>query len=291
MTSESEPRSALWRWATENGVPREGTEDELVEQLASGQLPGFALVWKMGWAEWLPAMQVAELAVALPFEPISGRLTPRPSNMPGMVPPIPVSEYPRLRLLAKQSLRQTRPSFLPPGGRAGQRGPQAAQYGVAVQFDGPEHEVITSQVPADALLEAARAMTEPSPPLNLGLAAAVDRGSEQGRASGSGLHSRWALEAEEEEAPSSGPVSKSAPPLAAEFGLQGLIDDEPETRNWPVWIRSYGLWIALAALVIGLGVSFAARWLLAPVSSDPGEQQTTSQPTLSQPTLSQPVKP
>src|SRR3954453_405897 len=106
MTSEREPCSALWRWATENGLPREGTEDELVEQLATGQLPGFALVWKMGWGEWLPAMQVAELAVALPFEPIPGRRTARPSNMPGVVPPIPVSEYPRLRLLAKQSLHQ-----------------------------------------------------------------------------------------------------------------------------------------------------------------------------------------
>jgi hypothetical protein len=275
MTSESEPRSALWRWATENGVPREGTEDELVQQLASGQLPGFALVWKMGWGEWLPAMQVAELAVALPFEPLSGRRTPRPSNVPGAVPPIPVSEYPRLRLLAKQSLRETRPSFLPPGGRAGQRGPQAAHYGVAVQFDGPEHEVITSQVPEDALLEAARAMTQPSPPLNLGLAAAMERVQEHGRSSGSGLHSRRELEAEEEEAPSSGPISKSAPPLAAEFGLQDLIDDEPESRNWSVWLRSYGLWIALAALVIGLGISFAARWLLAPVSSDAGEQRTS----------------
>ena len=72
------------------------------------------------------------------------------------VPPVPVSEYPRLRLLAKQT-----------------------QLGVATEFECPEREVITSEVPAAALEEAARVMTEPSPPVDLGLDLAVTRASQR----------------------------------------------------------------------------------------------------------------
>ena len=44
----------LWSWAVEDGEPQMGTEEALIRQLASGQLPPYALVWREGWGEWLP---------------------------------------------------------------------------------------------------------------------------------------------------------------------------------------------------------------------------------------------
>ena len=144
-----------WRWATEQGEPQEGSEHELIRQLASGKVPPYALVWKAGWGEWLPAMQVAELAaLAFPVASVAGTRSARPSSIPGDIPPVPVSEYPRLRLLAK-----------------------AHPLGLPLHQECPEQEVITSEVPAAAMLQAARVMTEPSPPANLGLDVAVERAS------------------------------------------------------------------------------------------------------------------
>jgi hypothetical protein len=48
-------------------------------------------------------------------------------------------------------------------------------------------------------------------------------------------------------------------PLAAEYGLQGLLDEAAPQRNGTSWWRAHGLWIALAAITLGLGVTFALR--------------------------------
>lgn len=239
-----------WRWATEDGEPQEGSESELIQQLASGQVPPYALVWRAGWGEWLPAMQVAELAaVAFPVASVAGTRSARPSSIPGSIPPVPVSEYPRLRLLAK-----------------------AHPLGLPLSQECPEQEVITSEVPAAAMLQAARVMTEPSPPANLGLDVALERASRRPEATlpftpGS---DEW----------SSPPPSCPAPPLAAEFGLQGLIEaGEPKGPSTPPWLRAQGLWITLLALALGLGALFAVRWFAAsrrqatssvPGPADPG---------------------
>jgi hypothetical protein len=50
----------------EDGIEHPCTEAELTFALSSEQLPVYTLVWKQGWPEWLPAMQVAELSWALP---------------------------------------------------------------------------------------------------------------------------------------------------------------------------------------------------------------------------------
>lgn len=280
MTSEIKPLPVLWRWVTENGVPQEGSREELAEQLASGTLPSFALVWRAGWGEWLPAMQVAELASALPFAPLSERRSARPASDPSAVPPVPISEYPRLRLLAKQASSLSRPPpvlGLRQGGAA-----FALQPGVAVAFECPERDVVTSQVPAEALLQAARVMTEPTPPLDLGLEAALDAPA-SGRRGPSPFPPRVlppdALSAEPF-APA--PPSRAALPLVAEFGLEELIDPTPK-RSWALWIRAHGLWVAVGTMVFWLIVSFGARWLSAPdapgSSADPQfAPETTLQP-------------
>jgi hypothetical protein len=75
-----------WRWVLEDDEPHVGTEDELIRQLASGRLPPYALVWRQGWGEWLPAMQVEELSEAFPEAASIGTRTPRPSSIPGVPP-------------------------------------------------------------------------------------------------------------------------------------------------------------------------------------------------------------
>ncbi len=227
MTSKADVSPALWRWATENGEPHTGSEEDLVRQLASGQVPPYALVWKEGWGEWLPAMQVEELSVAFPVHRVPGTRTARPSSVPG-IPPVPVSEYPRLRLLAKET-----------------------PLGLYSDAECPEREVITSEVPAAALKEAVRAMTEPSPPLNLGLYTGTDRGSGRPEHLTPLLPNEdWLI-----------PPSRPALPLAAEFGLQGLLEQSaPKRSGWPFWLRAHGLWIALGIITFGVGAVFAVRW-------------------------------
>jgi hypothetical protein len=227
MTSGLELELSLWRWATEEGQPQQGTEQELVRQLATGQVPPYALVWRAGWGEWLPAMQVPELAVAFPVRGAAPR-TARPSTIPG-VPPVPVSEYPRLRLLAKQT-----------------------PLGLLTESDCREREVITSEVPAAALLEAARVMTEPSPPRDLGLDLAVARASMRPEE-----FTPYLTPSGQRSIP---PSSRSALPLAAEFGLSELLDVPGQRpHSWAFWLRAHGLWLAALAVALGLAALFGAR--------------------------------
>jgi hypothetical protein len=257
-----------WQWVLEDDEPQVGTEDELIRQLASGRLPPYALVWRQGWGEWLPAMQVEELSEAFPEAASIGTRTPRPSSIPG-VPPVPISEYPRLRHLAK-----------------------AAPFGWPDGFEeGEEHEIITSEVPAAALIEAARVMTQPSPPRDLGLhealrASRVPDGPSPSRPPQSyppqsyppqsyppqsyplqsyPLQSYPPSRSLEDRIPPSGP----ALPLAAEFGLQGLLDEAAPRQSGAAWLRVYGLWIALAAIGLGLALTFGARHLWVPEAAAP----------------------
>jgi len=277
---------APWHWVVEGAEPRTGTEDELVQQLSSGRLPPYALVWREGWGEWLPAMQVEALAEAFPDAGLGlagfGKRAARPSVIPG-VPPVPVSDYPRLRHLAKAS-----PLGWPDG------------------FEGPEEEVITSEVPAVVLQEAARVMTQPTPPRDLGLQEAIERASRLPPERASRLpperpallppelvpselvpSERSALEpfAPErssqlppehsalialERSPAAyrveerTPVSGPALPLATELGLQALIAEATPARSWAHWLRAHGLWLALGLGLLGVGITFGLRWFGVP---------------------------
>jgi hypothetical protein len=278
-------RQALWHWVVEGAEPCTGTEDELVQQLSTGRLPPYALVWREGWGEWLPAMQVEALAEAFPDAGLGnplGKRTARPSVIPG-IPPVPVSDYPRLRHLAKAS-----PLGWPDG------------------FEGPEQEVITSEVPAVVLQEAARVMTQPTPPRDLGLQEAIERASRLPPERASRLPDRPALLPPEhlaseylasERSPSESflpepssserpsqlppehsvlialdrsplasrveertPVSGPALPLATELGLEALIAEAAPARSWAHWLRAHGLWLALGLGLLGVGVTFGLRW-------------------------------
>ncbi|MEY2937196.1 MAG: hypothetical protein RL033_7945 [Pseudomonadota bacterium] len=64
-----------------------------------------------------------------------------------------------------------------------------------------------------------------------------------------------------EPAPRSVRNSQAAPPLAEELGLDHLLADFNPRRSWSLWLRSYGVWIVAALLVLWLVVTFAASWL------------------------------
>jgi hypothetical protein len=116
-------------------------------------------------------------------------------------------------------------------------------------LDVPERDVITAQVPTVALLEAARAMTEPEPPADLGLYREEYRAQEDSADLS-------------DEPPRSSRISKPALPLAAEFGLEHLIEtDAKPARSWSMWLRAHGPWIAAGMLALWLIASFALHWL------------------------------
>jgi hypothetical protein len=93
-----------WHWVSEDGSEREVSEDELIAGLSSEHVPVYALVWREGWGEWLPAMQVAELSWALP----AGRAdTPRKPGAGSQQKPIPnLASYPQLRQRAQKVREQ-----------------------------------------------------------------------------------------------------------------------------------------------------------------------------------------
>ena len=234
MVSPMSASPPLWRWAVEGGEPQVGTEDELLQRLSTGRVPPYALVWREGWGEWLPAMQVAALGEAFPELTGVGTRTARPSSIPG-IPPVPISEYPRLRHLAR-----------------------VAPLGWPDGFESPEdeEEVITSEVPAAVMLEAARVMTQPSPPRDLGLQEAV-RASRLPPERPSGLPRDART-----------PASSPALPLATELGLGALLAEAAPARSGAQWLRAHGLWLALGLVplgfvALGLAATFGSRWLAA----------------------------
>ena len=170
--------------------------------------------------------------------------------------------------------------------------------------------MITTPVPTVALLAAARAMTQPEPPADLGLERAVResqlppmptvgesilvdalagdsepplfseplfseppsserlrRGDGAGRRAkrsrdGQLLPSEpFEFELSSRPRGSSPTNSQAAPPLAEELGLDHLLTDFKPRRSGAAWLRTYGVWIVAAGLVLWLIVTFAARWL------------------------------
>jgi len=108
-----------WRWVGEDGVQTTVPESDLITRLSSEELPNYTLVWRKGWLEWLPAMQVEELAWALPpgkaDEPVKAR-----TKEGAAVPPAPpLYRYPVIKRRAG-NLRSDRP---------GARGPAAPRPG------------------------------------------------------------------------------------------------------------------------------------------------------------------
>jgi hypothetical protein len=90
-------------------VEKPVAEQELIAELSAESLPNYTLVWKKGWLEWLPAMQVAELAWALPSGKADDPVKPR-ERQEALVPPAPpLYRYPVLKRRAA-NLRSDRPA-------------------------------------------------------------------------------------------------------------------------------------------------------------------------------------
>lgn len=239
--TKTEAARGAWAWATEHGAPERASAEQLVSWLARGELPPHTLVWKPGWGEWLPAVQVAELSAAFPNVTPgnwrAARWTREPSWAP---PPVPVAQYPRLRLLAKDVVGRTTTapfSIVPqsvapaPGGRRALR-----------DLDRVQHDLVTSQVPVAAMLEAARAMKRLNPdvPRHRALEARVE------------AQPALELSASRRLDVGTGSVAprRTLSPLALELGFPALL--EPEAYEPPSSVsRRYGLWLTLVALAAG----------------------------------------
>jgi hypothetical protein len=146
---------------------------------------------------------------------------------------------------------QTKPRLAPWGWHApnGNSGLHRRPAGSLPRSSQAEHDAITTPVPTVALLQAARAMNEPEPPADLGLYSPVQGQPVAAEQSSEG-----------EEPPHSS--SRRSGSLAADYGLEHLIADEakPGRTGWG-WMRSYGLWIVAALLLLWLSASFLMRWL------------------------------
>jgi len=233
---EANHDAAQWAWATEHGAPEWASTEQLVSWLARGELPPHTLVWKQGWGEWLPAMQVAELAAAFPRVTAGSRRVARAAASETAPPAVPVAHYPRLRLLAKDVLSE---SPLPP---SAQLAPAQAERRAFRDRDQLQKDLVTSQVPAAAMLEAARAMKQLGTPMT---------GSSTER------WSRLQLGTFGEQPPAApAPPSSPAPSRASNtlsphaVELAAPAAPQPLPRRAPAQpSKRYGRWLVVGALV------------------------------------------
>jgi hypothetical protein len=243
--------SVVWAWATEHSAPERATTRELVSWLARGELAPHTLVWRPGWGEWLPALQVAELAAAFPqLTPGNRRkaqAAPAGSNLP---PPVPVGHCPRLRLLAKDVVTGSSPFTSVSQGLAPARAGRRSFH----DLDELQQDVVTSQVPAAAMLEAARAMKALGPAVSRSERwSQLDLGTFGESPPRSGAGERGARSVPEHPRPASSPPGRTLSPHALELDFSTLAEPELELP----WgrRRRYGPWLALGLLVgSGLGL-------------------------------------
>ncbi|HTA90585.1 MAG TPA: GYF domain-containing protein [Polyangiaceae bacterium] len=98
---------AHFHWLASDGKQLSGSKRDLLTALREGTLSPGALVWRAGWAEWLPANRVAALAAAIPETKREGAREPKrdpavlsppavpAERMSAVVPRAPVSAAPR----------------------------------------------------------------------------------------------------------------------------------------------------------------------------------------------------
>ena len=234
---EPSPDAATWAWATEHGAPEWASTEQLVAWLARGELPPHTLVWKHGWGEWLPAMQVAELAAAFPRVTAGSRRVARAAASSNAPPAVPVAHYPRLRLLAKDVLSES-----PLPAAAAPLAPAQAERRAFRDRDQLQKDLVTSQVPAAAMLEAARAMKQLGAPI---------------AGSSSERWSRLQLGTFGEQPPAApAPPSSPAPSRASNtlsphaVELAAPAAPQPLPRRAPAQpSKRYGRWLVVGALV------------------------------------------
>jgi hypothetical protein len=239
--------AVVWAWATEHSAPERASTSQLVSWLARGDLAPHTLVWRPGWGEWLPALQVAELAAAFPQLTAGNRRIAQAAPAGCTPPPVPVGHYPRLRLLAKDVVGGSAPFMAVTQGLA----PARADRRTLRDLDELQRDVVTSQVPAAAMLEAARVMQALNPggaPSRAERWSRLDLGT-FGEAPPRSEPDEHPFRASPEASPpsSSFPPGRALSPPALELDFSTLADPELELA----WgrPRRYGRWLALGLLV------------------------------------------
>lgn len=102
-----------WRWVSAEGVETKVDKAELVSALSAATLPPYTLVWRSGWAQWVPACRVPEFAGAVGDQagpPVVPKQAPAQTSPPA--PPLfwyKVYEARRVQRAASQ-----RPPSVPP---------------------------------------------------------------------------------------------------------------------------------------------------------------------------------
>ena len=81
-----------WRWVDAEGAQNKTDKWELVSLLSMQEIPYFTLVWQPGWAEWLPACRVDELAQAV-GESAEPAVKPRRDRSAKVPPSPPLYKY------------------------------------------------------------------------------------------------------------------------------------------------------------------------------------------------------
>ncbi len=155
-----------WSWVGEDGVEHVVSEDQLTFALSAEELPAYTLVCRDGWAEWLPAMQVAELRWALPpGQADTPRKPARSEGSPRQAPPL--ATYKTLRFRAGEiAAGRINPDFeaqlaLSPVA------PRTGQLAGLSRYSDNDPEEPTVQLESEALFEGKRGTdsgTESLPP-------------------------------------------------------------------------------------------------------------------------------
>ncbi len=118
MAGESEE----WRWVDPRGVQSTADKWELVTLLSTGEIPYYTLVWRPGWAEWLPACRVDELeqAVGEAAEPAVQARSDPTAKLP---PPPPLYKYHAYQARESEPGRKAQAIASPPVLLGSPRGP------------------------------------------------------------------------------------------------------------------------------------------------------------------------
>ena len=145
--------SKEWRWVGEDGAQTTLSEQELIAELSSESLPHYTLVWKKGWAEWLPAMQVVELAWSLPPGKADDPATPKEKKSADSPPAPPLYRYPVIKRRA-QNLKSDKPPPERPVRVPSMRAGAAKAAKSAAKIEIPKARVPTFEEPPEPALTA-----------------------------------------------------------------------------------------------------------------------------------------
>lgn len=144
----------VWWWADFDGALYTVSERELSSSLADTVLPPFVLVWREGWADWLPAYLVEQFQSALGSHELILPATPDTEGVHTSPPPPPLEWY--VECLGEDAGRTTlarepdsRPSLLDLDWTEFDAGPQSFS-----PFEAPTRPIQRRSLPAAAFRDA-----------------------------------------------------------------------------------------------------------------------------------------